>query len=248
MNMQPRVLFVPTWLISPDACEALPAIRSALEDLRKRFTVDVFAWPWVAGGKSSANGLSGTAEQLRASMSQDCHVVTMGSGTVNLLIALDGNEELAASLTCAGFSVPPATLRSLDRPSVASGASAMFRWKSSYQYVRLVMPGADEEVWTEAAKVLDRDVDWQRAGVTLQEMEECDLEVSGPRVSAIPALYLDSPLSVAGFAEMTEIFLRYVPQAKVEELAAWPGRMQDSETGRDLSRKVIAFIEAVEAG
>jgi hypothetical protein len=92
------------------------------------------------------------------------------------------------------------------------------------------------------AHAFDVDVDWAQAREQMSLAEELDLEVDPPRLQKIPTLYLDSPLSVAGFAEMTEVFLRYAPNARVERLSIWPGRLQDPESGLDLARKAIAFI------
>lgn len=104
------------------------------------------------------------------------------------------------------------------------------------------MAGADEEMWTEVARAFDSDVDWNLARKQMALAEELDLEVDSPRLEKVPTLYLDSPLSVAGFEEMTEVFLRYAPNARVERLSIWPGRLQDPESGLDLAGKATAFI------
>lgn len=244
MKMPPRVLFVPGWLVSAGACEKVTGISAALAEFRKRFQVDVYHWPWMVGGRREAASWEGVLDDLRGAMGRECHVVAMGAATGNLLLALRDHEDAAATLTCAGFSVPPGTLRALGLMSVAGAAAAMFRWQSNYQYVRLVMAGADEQTWTSVAHAMDADVDWSLAARHMEKLEELDLEAERVRLSSVQTLYLDSPLQVAGYAEMTEIFLRFVPQARVEELKIWPGRLQDRESGLDLSGTVIPFIDA----
>lgn len=240
--MPPQVLFVPGWLLPARACEKVPGIRAALDEFRKRFEVNLYSWPWTVDGRKDATSWEAMLADLRSAMGGDRHVVAMGAATLQLLLALKDHEDQAASLTCAGFSVPPGTLRSLGHHSVANAAAAMFRWQSSYQYVRLVMAGADEEMWTEVARAFDSDVDWNLARKQMALAEELDLEVDSPRLEKVPTLYLDSPLSVAGFEEMTEVFLRYAPNARVERLSIWPGRLQDPESGLDLAGKATAFI------
>jgi hypothetical protein len=242
MSVPSRLLFVPGWLVPARACEEVPGIKAAIDEFRKRFEVETYSWPWTVDGRRSARSWEEMLDDLRSAMGGDRHVVTMGAATLQLLLALKDHENAAVSLTCAGFSVPPGTLRSIARNSEASAASAMFRWQSSYQYVRLVMAGADEDMWTDVAHAFDVDVDWAQAREQMSLAEELDLEVDPPRLQKIPTLYLDSPLSVAGFAEMTEVFLRYAPNARVERLSIWPGRLQDPESGLDLARKAIAFI------
>jgi hypothetical protein len=247
MTMPPRLLFVPGWLLPARASEKFPAVKAALDEFRKRFEVEVYSWPWTVDGQREAHTWDQMLTDLRAAMGGDRHVVGMGAATLQLLLALKDHEDRAASLTCAGFSVPPGTLRSLGHPSVASAAAAMFSWQSTYQYVRLVMAGADEELWTEVARALDVDVDWKLAREQMSQAEDLDLEIDPPRLKEIPTLYLDAPLSVAGFAEMTEVFLRYAPHARVEELRMWPGRLQDPESGLDLAIKATAFIQEIAA-
>ncbi|MEX2236182.1 MAG: hypothetical protein WEB00_01410 [Dehalococcoidia bacterium] len=244
--MAERMLFLPGWFLSPGTCEAIPGIHTALEDLRKRFKVDIFSWPWVAHRADMPPTWQGSVHAIIESLTPETHVVCMGAATGQLLMALGKMGGIARSCVCAGFSVPPATLRSLNMPSQAVAAAAMFRWRSSYQYMRLVMEDADEEHWNRLAALADADIDWATTAVVQRSLEDLDLEEEQPRLT-IPALYLDSPLTVSGFAEMTEVFRRYAPAAAVQQLSVWPGRLHDQETGRDLSQKVLAFIQALPA-
>lgn len=244
--MAERVLFIPTWLLPPGACEAIPGIRTALDDLRKRFEVDIFSWPRMTE-RGGPHDWRGSVHAIIESLTQETHVVGMGAVTAQLLMALGKMGGDARSCVCAGFSVPPATLRSLDMPSQAVAAAAMFRWRSSYQYMRLVMEDADEEQWDRLAAIADADTDWATSGSIQRSLENLDLEEEQPRLT-IPTLYLDSPLNVSGFAEMTDVFCRYAPEAAVQELAVWPGRLHDQETGRDLSQKALAFIQELPSG
>lgn len=241
--MPERVLFLPAWLLSRRACEAIPGIRTALDDLRKRFEVEVFSWPWTTEGADAPATWQGSTQAIIDALTPETHVVGMGAATAQLLMALGKMSGQARSCVCAGFSVPPATLRSLAMPQ-AVAAAAMFRWRNSYQYMRLVMEDADEEHWTRMAAIADADSEWGAASATQHSLEDLDLEEEQPRM-VVPTLYLESPLNVSGFAEMTDVFRRYAPDALVQELSVWPARLQDQETGRDLSRKVIAFIQGL---
>jgi hypothetical protein len=239
--MTERIVFVPGWFFSPAACEQVPAIRTALDAFREGHEVEVFRWPCTRGGPDAPPTWAGAAGALREQLDGDCHVVSMGAATAVSLMALDGQGERVGSYVAAGMSTPPATLREAGLDSVAAGAEAMFNWMRSYQYIRLVMQGASEDVWTRTADMMDLDVDWDHTVALQRSMGELNLIARAPKITC-PTLYLDSPLNVAGFADVRDIFLRLVPGARVEELEVWPSRLQEKATGLDLTRKALPFI------
>ena len=104
------------------------------------------------------------------------------------------------------------------------------------------MQGASEEEWARYAGLMDREVDWPRFAVAWESWPTLNLLQDRPDLRT-PTLYLDSPLRVAGYAEQRETFLRIVPNAEVQELDIWPERLHEKETGRDLSKRVLAFIQ-----
>jgi hypothetical protein len=90
--------------------------------------------------------------------------------------------------------------------------------------------------------MMDADIDWPRFLDELDSFRAANLLQRRPDLQA-PTLYLDSPLRVAGYAEQRDAFLKLVPHATVEELAVWPGHLHEKRSGRDLSEKVLLFIE-----
>ncbi|HEX5939591.1 MAG TPA: hypothetical protein VFZ12_04460, partial [Dehalococcoidia bacterium] len=124
---------------------------------------------------------------------------------------------------------------------LAAAAEFVFSTMNSHQYARLLMQGASEAQWAEAAALIDEDVDWPYAEQLAKSMLELNLVHEKAGLS-IPALYLDTPLTVAGFAEMREVFLHFVPHAETGELHLWPAHMEDPEAGKELAGKVKSFI------
>jgi hypothetical protein len=241
-----RLIFVPVELAAPPAVERIPGIRAALDEFRAHFDVDVFDSPTHKGEYEYQPDLEGWIGALRDTVAPGCHIVAMGAQTGLILMALDADDR-PASLTCAGFSVPPATLESLGMSELASSARMMFLPQlSTYQYVRLVMDGADEETWSTTTQLIDEHRHHQRSADYWDSYSRLDLVRQRPRISC-PTLYLDSPLPVAGFADVSEVFLNFVPHASVERLDMWPRRLHEDSTGHDLSRRVLAFIERLNA-
>jgi hypothetical protein len=128
--------------------------------------------------------------------------------------------------------------------TLADAAEFVFSFTSSQQYVRLLMQGATERQWAEAAALIDQDVDWPYAQELTRSMPDLNLITERAHVD-IPALYLDTPLTVAGFAEMRDVFLRFAPGAECDELKLWPARTHEPDAGYELADKVSSFIARV---
>lgn len=245
--MKDRVLYVASWLASPAGCEAIPASRYALSQLRAQFEVEVFNWPFMKGGPGGPPTWQRAVEALRERMSEPCHVITMETGTPAVLMAIgSGGEDLPVrSLSTAGIAFSPATLRSLNMGALATAAEAGSLFSGSYQWVRHVMQGATEDDWRRYAALLDDDIDWQQALEFRSSYDALDLVNEKP-VVRIPALYMDKPPGKSTFgAEIrAEVFERFVPACeKVDLRAEWGNQLQDASTGRDISSHTIPFIQ-----
>lgn len=243
--MTDRLLFVPTWLISPTLCDRTPALRSAIDALRADFEVEVFTWPSLKGGGDFPPTWEGGVDALLEAFSPGCHIVVMAE-TPQALVALSRDTQGVATFVADGMWTPPATLRSLGRLDEAAAAVSTYRGRS-YQWVRLYMQGGTEEEWTLAAELMDRDIDWAYLNNVAPSYMALDLVSENPKVET-PTLYFDSPLELISYSDMTDVFLRFVPHAEVQKLPAWPSRMQDYETGIDFARRVVEFIGRRTAG
>ena len=237
--MPERVLFVPNWAMSPRAAEELPGVRQALDDLRALYEVDVYVHPWVKGRDDDCSW-DGQIRKLRGQIAEGCHLVVMGTGVAAALLAASGPTP-PRSFTAAGMVTPPATLHALGHSELANVFVSAWEGRSAYQYVRLVMEGASEDMWDRYAHMMDAEVDWARFSAELDTFRAANLLQVKPNLKA-PALYLDSPLRVAGYAEQRDAFVALVPHAEVVDLAVWPGHLHEKESGRDLSQKVIPFL------
>ncbi|HET9201069.1 MAG TPA: hypothetical protein VFO84_08865 [Dehalococcoidia bacterium] len=246
--MKERVLYVASWLASPAGCEAVPASRYALTQLRSQFEVEVFNWPFMIDGPGGPPSWEGAVQALRERMTEPCHVITMETATPAVLMALgvDGGSQLPVqSLCAAGIAFSPATLRSLGMGALATAAEAGSLFSGSYQWVRHVMQGGTEEDWRKYANLLDGGIDWPQAMEFRKSYDKLDLLKEKPQVH-IPALYMDKPpgKSTFGAAIRAEVFERFVPSCeKVDLRAEWGNQLQDASTGRDISNHTIPFIQ-----
>ena len=246
--MRERVLFVASWLASPAGCEAVPASRYALNQLRTQFEVEVFNWPFMIDGPGGPPNWQRAVEVLRERMTEPCHVITMETATPAVLMALGGDRGVelpVRSLSAAGIAFSPATLRSLGMGALATAAEAGSLFSGSYQWVRHVMQGGSEEDWRKYADLLDGDVDWPKAMEFRKSYDTLDLLKEKPQVH-LPALYMDKPpgKSTFGAAIRAEVFERFVPGCdKVDLRAEWGNQLQDASSGRDLSNHTIPFIQ-----
>jgi hypothetical protein len=239
--MAERILFVPSWAMSPRAAEELPGVRQALDDFRAIREVDIFEHPWVRGRPDTDCSWDGQLSALSDRLTDEHHLVVMGTGVAVALLAASAPSR-PRSFIAAGMVTPPGTLREMGHTTLADVFISAWEGGSSYQYTRLVMEGAPEDSWDRYARLMDSDIDWPRFLAEIDSFRAANLLQQKPDLQS-PALYLDSPLRVAGYAEQREAFLTLVPHAEVEELELWPGHMHEKESGRDLSQKAIPFIE-----
>jgi hypothetical protein len=241
--MPERILFLPSWPISPHVCEEIPGIRTALADFVTHLPVEVFCWPWFKGGKGADVSWRDQVAAIEASVHDDCHVVVMGTGVATALLAASSPKR-PRSFIAAGMVTPLATLQALGETALADILMLGWEGRTTYQYVRLIMEGAAEEEWDRYARMMDQEIDWTLFTSAIESWPSLNLVQDKPELLC-PGLYLDSPLPVAGYAEQREAFLKIVPGAEVQELDVWPGRMHEKASGRDLSQKALAFIQGL---
>lgn len=237
--MGERLLFVPTWLISPRMCEIVPGLRAAVTRLRASYDVDVFTWPTIRGGPDYPPTWQGGAQALRDAFTPGCHLVVMAE-SAQAIVALTGQEDGPATFVADGMWTPPATLRALGMAGAAHAAVSSFRGRS-YQWVRLYMQDASEKEWTEAADDMDADIDWVYLGQLAPSFMALNLLQEQTSVG-IPTLYLNPAVELIGMEGMTEVFQRFVPHAEAHDLRLWPGRMQDEKSGIEFADRVLAFL------
>ncbi|MEX2238759.1 MAG: hypothetical protein WEB00_14645 [Dehalococcoidia bacterium] len=247
--MAERVLFVPSWIVSPQGCETIPASRYALNQFRQHFEVDVFTWPLMKAGPKAPPTWEGAVSALREAFEPGCHLVTMETATPATLMALNGYDEDSPvrSWSNVGIAFSPATLRSLNMAALASAAEAGSLFAGSYQFVRHTMQGAGEAEWRRFSELLDEDIDWNYVADFRRSYDNLDLIREQPHVTR-PTLYLDKPASRSTFgaAVRREVFQGFAPGCEVRDLRAEFGnQLQDGSTGRDLSQPSIEFIQRV---
>jgi class 3 adenylate cyclase len=242
--MAERILLLPAFWAAPPDDRTVPAFQALIDQLAANFEVKTFTWPTIKGGPSFPPTWQGAVDSLIQAMSTPSHVVDAGSGASLVLMALGSGRTPTRSFVAAGMSVTPATLRALDLDSLAEAASLGYQLGGTYQIVRALMEGASEDEWTMRAEQWDAAVDPEYLGQFWRSFEHLDLLRERPQVS-VPALYLETPLAVAGYQDMKDIFLYFVPEARVGVLKAWPTHLQDPDTGRDFAGRITEFIHGL---
>jgi hypothetical protein len=160
-------------------------------------------------------------------------------------MAFNGRSDLG-SLICEGLGLSTVTLNSLGLEKLARIDNAAEN-VPLYQVVRLVMQGASDQEVSEMAAY------W--ASLTRMDVfdelrrlwDEVDLVRVDPKVTGVPTLFLDPQLPLINYADMRDAFLRFVPDAQVDELDLWPGQMTNPEAGRELANKIVAFVDSLES-
>lgn len=226
----------------------LAGFRAALNDLNTRFVVELFTWQTVVGTPRTEPTWQASVAHLRTALETPAHVVTSGSQAAVVLVALSGLET-ALSLVCAGIAVPPATLRAMGMASHADASAAtVSRFRlgrgGTYYILRGSMEGASDQEIEEVAQKVDAEIDLAFLGELTKSWEGLDLVHEKPRITC-PTLYLNAHLPL--YEDMDQVFRRIVPSAEVGDLEVWSGRLHHAESGHDLTRKAIPFIERVAA-
>lgn len=222
----------------------LAGFRAALNDFNTRYEVELFSWSTVVGTPRRDPSWQASAAHLREELERPAHVVTSGSQAAVVLMALDGLETVH-SLVCAGFAVPPTTLRAMGMASHADASAAtVSRFRlgrgGTYYILRGSMEGATDNEIEEVAQKLDAEIDLAFLGEVTVSWEGLDLVHEKPRVGC-PTLYLNAQLPL--YEGMDQVFKRIVPTAEVDDLEVFSGRLQHAESGHDLTSKAIPFIE-----
>jgi hypothetical protein len=238
--MTERVLWVIPWWM-PQRTEGGMASGRALS----RYDLTIFTWPTFKNGPRFAPTWQASVEALREAIGDGCHVIDTGPTASLSLLAVSGDTH-ARSLIMGGIIVPPATLEALGMATQAEGSSVFFRMERTYQIVRLNMQGADEETLRRVADGFDAGLDWPRMMAFQQSLETLNLVEEDPHVT-IPTLYLDPPLTAAGYTDMAEVVLRFAPGARVEKLELYPVSMHEARTGLEFASKAIPFIDEIAA-
>jgi hypothetical protein len=242
-----EIIFVPKWSLSPEGCRLIPAVRTALDELGRRYQVELFRWPTVRGAPPAGSTWREAVDALRESFGQGSHVVPMSPSPVALcMMALDGIEE-AASFVATGIVYPTATMRSFGVDTLADAIEAQGRFSSNFSWVRESMEGTSDDEQHRFSEQLDADIDWTLEHKLVESFRTIDLNKQTPRLQ-VPVLYLDLPYFEYHEYPLRESFLGLVPHAECGALEAWPLRMHLDEPGHEFATVVTSFVDRVEAG
>ena len=245
--MSVPVAFLPIWTISRRVCREFGGVATFLKELEASFDVEVVESFALKGNKLVNPTWQAVADRLAGLLPTDSHIVSMGGSVAPLMMALSRHDLRPRSIVAAGMWVPAGTLRAAGYSELADIAVATTAFPSSYPYVRTVTEGLAEAKQTRLAKLIDSEVEHSNADSVSESFAAMNLlEEIGGKITA-PVLYLNSPLNVAGFAEMEDVFKKLVPDAEVGQLERWPTKLHEEQTGLDLASRVIPFVERVEA-
>jgi hypothetical protein len=242
--MAAKVLFVPWWLVPPEACDDLPAYRTYLDTLRSQFDVQIVSMPWVKSGNLEVervpNSLEDLANVFAARFESGCHIVASGGSGLFVLIAASYLDVRAVTLVADPFPVPAATLRALGQGGVADLMSVAYNLErgSLHQYLSLAMRGAEDQVAGLAAR-FDPALDWHYLNAGGRLIAETNFLLNAPRLDA-PVLFLEGAIPLAGLAD-GDFFRQIVPNALVASRP--PPHLLDSDAGRAVGIEVLNFLQ-----
>lgn len=240
--MVDKLLIVPAWWYSPRALEAIPANLSALDELGRHFEIETFVWPCVHGGASLGTEWREIVDALVSRLDARTHLLALGVPGIGLMVASRGAPR---SFINSGRYVPAATLRAVGQHDFADYTERPFPARS-YFFVRQVLKGASERQVHEVASIIDAEVDWELAREAFESYHTIDLVAERAFVD-VPALYLAAPAEEPD-GEGVQGFRSLVPKTEVRQLSRWPDRMDEEETGRELARHIIEFVEGLDRG
>ena len=242
-----EILFVPKWSISPAGCSSIPAVKIALDELRRRFDVQIFTWPTVKGQASVSSGWRESAAAIREAVQPGRHLVAMAPSPVAIcMMALDGLEG-GLSFVAPGIVYPTATMRSFGVDTLADAVEAQGRFGSNFPWVKESMEGTHDDEQRRYSELLDSDIDWLFENELLESFRSIDLNRQVPNI-AVPVLYLDLPYFEYREYPLRESFLGFVPHAECGALQSWPLRMHLDEAGHEFVGTVSGFLDRVDAG
>jgi class 3 adenylate cyclase len=247
------LLIYAPWAPNPETPERWPSVRVLVRELRHLLPIEHFVWDTRANNNRYAE-MTPWPEQLRDQVRPHHHIVDV-SGVVGeeTLQVVSESVEPPRSITVAGFFVGPRTARALGMETLAEGMEATegLMATAGAQLLAMSMQGADEDYVAAETRLVMKDLDLERYRAQwtrpAQETRGIDFSKVPVRVD-IPVLLLSSPMAISGADEQAEIYRRFVPGARVEQLHSWPLRLHEEEGGRELAAKVLSFIREVTAG
>ncbi|MPZ22362.1 MAG: hypothetical protein GEU28_02210 [Dehalococcoidia bacterium] len=242
--MAARILFVPTWRVSPIACRSLPGIRSLLDDLRTSFEVDVFTWPCIKGGPAVPATWQGAVDALAGDITSNTHLLSFGAATPIALMALTGEGHRARSLTSVGIAVPNATLLTLGLPDVAGSWENRARFSPTPVWLQSLLHGIQQDSIDSLAQRIDAEIDWGYLAQFQRSFETLDL-VARRAATDVPVLYLSSPLDRETGEGIKDVFMRFAPEAATDDLQQWPANLESPDSGLELAARFRRFLSDV---
>ncbi|MEX2238520.1 MAG: hypothetical protein WEB00_13405 [Dehalococcoidia bacterium] len=218
-----------------------------IDDLQRDFDIQLHRWPHVVGGPNFPSEWRGLAASVSPALKPGMHVLATGGVAITALIAMDQRTD-CASLIAESMLAPAATLRAFGLHEAAAGVEGTAQIMSrGYPGIisRLIMQGASEAEQADLAASIQRDSTEGGAFGDATGFHSLNLLADPPQLK-VPALYLDSLLPIAGYAEMADLFKRFAPDAEVGHLEIWPVRVQDAAAGHELAGLVRAFIAGLD--
>jgi hypothetical protein len=107
--------------------------------------------------------------------------------------------------------------------------------------MRPVLEGASEKQTMAIIERIESDLPRARA-VILESFEELNVLAEAKPI-AIPMLYLEPSVPLAGVSEMVEVVRKLAPGAEMGQLVLWPGQLHDPASGEELAAKAISFLD-----
>ncbi|MEX2238790.1 MAG: hypothetical protein WEB00_14800 [Dehalococcoidia bacterium] len=150
-----------------------------------------------------------------------------------------------ATFIAEGFGLPNATLRSIGRAELADVDEGMEAAPLS-QLFRSVMQGAPGEEVRRVTALIEARLDRLIFDHIRRVWDDFDLSIADPRIT-VPTLYLEPEAALLNYSGMSEAFLHFAPQARIETLQLWPARLHDPAAGYELAGKTLSFLAEHEA-
>lgn len=240
--MTERILFVPTWRISPIACRSMPGIRSALDEMRAAgYTVDVFTWPCVRGGCEAPPTWAGAADALKDEITEGTHVVAFGAATTISLVAIPRAATPPLSFIALGMAVPNTTLQAIGAPELIDSPEQKIRFSPTETWAGGLLKGVAPDSLAALVKRIDAEIDWAYLAEFQRSFETLNLVREKPFIET-PSIFLTTPLDVESRETILRLFFKFVPDADVGALQLWPADLGSRESGQELSSRVLGFI------
>jgi hypothetical protein len=220
-----------------------PALRILHQRLSDLWPVDLFRWPCLKGEKVVGGPAECQVTALNAQVTDQHHVVDLGTGGTPLLIAMTQNP--GRSLVSAGNWPSPGTIAARGDAEQAKALGATFTIGSNpAQIIPAIMQGADpptiERSIALALESCDRTVLEHMWGKEYQ-----DTDFTGLASVTIPSLYIAIPVMIAGSEKLFDVYQSFAPNAVRDEVSEWGIHVHEEAGGHELAGKVIPFIEEV---